>query len=341
VIASLILIATLAQATVPAGNPEAKAKAKVLLGEGTRLYDRGEFAPALEKFTQAYAEYASPKLLYNIAQTKRALGRLAGAMDAFERFLLETPDNSAEMTADAHAAMVELQGKLGRLHIECSMARAEISVDGKMVGLTPLPDLLWAEPGRHQITARHADAIPFVEDAVVAVGSIRKVAIQLQPFDPSTVVLAPGRQKNKGRAGWNGNGRTSRNGATQFDTSAQSATDGSLDNDSGWWLGRTWTWVAAGSTVALVAASTIASVSMKSKFDSLNQSCGSGSAGYAGCSESDIRGVTDRKNLANALWAISGAAAVTTGILFFVEGRRVDVVPMAGAWPGLTARMSY
>jgi hypothetical protein len=331
---SLILIAMLlAQGAPPAANAEAKSRAKVLLGEGTSLYDKGEFAPALERFTQAYADYASPKLLYNIAQTKRALGRLAEAMDAFERFLLEPPTDSPEMTADANAMMAELQAKLGRLHIDCSMARAEISVDGKVVGLSPLPDLLWAEPGQHQLTARHADAIPFVENVEVSIGAIRKVEIQLQRLGPTADVARSKTQNGRARL------------AKHVDAPSLPAMDSALvqtsDASPGWWLGRKWTWVAAGSTVVLAGAATVIGLSMQSKFDSLNQSCGSANTGYPGCSEGDISGVTTRKNAANILWALSGAAAVTTGILFVVEGRRVDFVPVAGASPGLTARLTY
>jgi hypothetical protein len=332
VIASLILITTLAQAAAPSANAEAKTRAKALLGEGTKFYEQGEFAPALEKFTQAYAEYASPKLLYNIAQTKRALGRLAEAMDGFERFLLEPPEDTTEMVGDAHAAMAELQAKLGRLHIECAKPRVEVSVDGKVVGLTPLPDLLWAEPGKHQITARHADTIPVVEDVEVVVGRIRNVVLLVQALDTATVSTAPTSRTAQARLG--------------LERSPGPSSDGDVsksgDGASGWWLGRKWTWVAAGSTVALVAAATVMSVSMQSKFDSLNNSCGSGSGNPDwGCTESDISSVTSRKNTANVLWALSGAAAVTTGILFFVEGRRVDVAPTVAGAPGLTARMSY
>lgn len=331
-IASIILITTLAQAAAPAGNGEAKARAKTLLGEGTRFYDQGEFAPALEKFTQAYAEYASPKLLYNIAQTKRALGRLAEAMDAFEQFLLEPQDDTSEMIGDAHAAMAELQAKLGRLHIECAKPRVEVSLDGKVVGLTPLPDLLWAEPGKHQITARHADTIPVVEDVEVVVGRIRSVVLLVQPLDSTPVATPPVARTGSSRLG--------------LERAQTLGADGELakrgDGPRGWWLGRRWTWIAGGSTVALAAAATVMSLSMQSKFDSLNSSCGSASGeDWPGCSESDIGSVADRRNAANVLWALSGAAAVTTGILFFVEGRRVDVAPtVAGAW-GLNARMSY
>ena len=106
-------------------------------------------------------------------------------------------------------------------------------------------------------------------------------------------------------------------------------------------MGRTWTWVAAASTVLLAAGSVAAGVSMQSKYDNLNASCGSASATQPGCSESDISSVIARKNLANVLWGVTGAAAVTTGILFYFEGRPVSVSPVAGELTGAVARVAF
>jgi hypothetical protein len=89
--------------------------------------------------------------------------------------------------------------------------------------------------------------------------------------------------------------------------------------------------VAAGSTVLLAAGAITAGVLMKSKFDSLRSSCGAGNPDRPGCSQSDIDSVTSRQTMANVFWALAGAAAVTTGVLFFVEGRAVSVAPVAGA----------
>jgi len=97
----------------------------------------------------------------------------------------------------------------------------------------------------------------------------------------------------------------------------------------GWWLGRRWAWVAAGSAVALGAAASFTGLSMRSKFDELNADCGSKSPTRPGCPEADIDSVSKRKNLANVLWALTGAAAVTAGVLFVVEGHSVEVAPSA------------
>lgn len=324
---SLALLAVLAQTASPSATPEEKAAAQSLLSEGTRLFNQGDFAAALEKFSAAYSAYASPKLLYNIAQTNRALGRFAEAMEGFERVLREAPEGMADMTSDVRASMEELRGKLGQLHIQCSMVQAEISLDGKVVGTSPLQGLIWAEAGKHQVTARHAQAIPVVEDVEVAPASVETVVLRLQPFAAVAGLATPSQAQHP---------------VQQPALAAAEASDARAPAARGWWLGRTWTWVAAGTTVALLGSAAIVGASMQSRYDTLNRTCGSASgANYTGCSESDIQGVSDRKTAANVLWVLSGVGAVTTGVLFFVEGRAVTVAPVVASTPGLSARVSY
>ena len=48
-----------------------------------------------------------------------------------------------------------------------------------------------------------------------------------------------------------------------------------------------------------------------------------------------------RQTMANVLWGLTTAAAVTTGVLFFVEGRAVSVAPVAGGATGFVAAVRY
>jgi hypothetical protein len=324
--AAFIALATLAQMAPSQASPEAKAKAQVLLKEGARLYEKGDLAESLEKFNQAYAEYASPKLLYNIGQASRGLGRLAEAMEAFEHFLDQTPDAPADMIADANKSVSELRTKLGRLRLECTMPEADVTVDGRPVGKGPIAVLLWALPGKHQVTARHASASPAVEDVEVMIGSVHNVVLQLRPSAESPVAAAPPLANVKVEAAL---------------PPPEPEAAPPVAMDQGWWLGRKWTWVAGGSAVAFAGAAAIVGSIMQSKFDSLNRSCGSENPSFPGCSDSEISSVKTRATTANVLWGLSGAALLTTGVLFFVEGHSIGVAPMAGQTMGLQARVAY
>jgi hypothetical protein len=319
---SLVLLSLLAQAGAQTTDPESKAKAQVLLKDGAQSYRQGAYADALEKFDQAYAIFPSPKLLINIGQANRELGRTVEAVDAFEKFLL-SDDASPDLISEAKRSVNELAPKIGKLLIDCDVVDAELSVDGKMAGKAPLADVVRVSPGRHQVTATSPTMIPVVQTVEVAPGTVQTVAIRPRGLaDTAPVAQVPSTPSPS--------------------VDLQAARLPSLAPSGGWWLGRKWTWVAAGSTVVFVGAAAIAGSMMQSKYDDLKKSCGTAAgANWTGCNSSQVSSLDTRKNAANVFWGLSAAAAVATGVLFFVEGHGVTVAPMAGDTTGLLANVRY
>jgi len=337
-ISALVLFSLLAQIAPPAADPQAKAQAQRLLTEGSALYEKGDYASALEKFTAAYAAYPSPKLMFNIGQADRDLSRPVEALGAFEKFLAGDTHPSPETTAEANNAVAELREKLGQIRVDCGTPGAEVSLDGKSVGLTPLPKLIWATPGRHQITASHESATPVLEHVDVTAGSVGTVTLQLRPAaipvaaepvpEPAVAPAAPKLDLEA----------SLQPAPANIDLAVSPAPSPARQ---GWWLGRKWTWVAAGSTALLAVGAVAAGVAMQSRFDSLEKSCGSSSGKTSGCSQSEIDSVSWRGTTANVLWGLAAAGAVTTGVLFYVEGRAVTVSPLAGTTTGFVAAVRY
>jgi hypothetical protein len=79
---------------------------------------------------------------------------------------------------------------------------------------------------------------------------------------------------------------------------------------------RKWTWVGLGVTAALAGSATVAGLTMRSRYDSLRDTCGQTPAG---CSDGDIDGVRTRVRVANLLWGLTAATAVATGVSFYLE----------------------
>jgi hypothetical protein len=323
---SLLLLGWLAQSADPAGNAQAKAVAQSLLTEGTALYEKGDYTDALEKFKQAFATYDSPKLLFNIGQANRGLGRPVEALEAFEQFLLGSLDAAPDAIETAKSSVDELQKQLGRLRVECQTENSTISLDGKDVGIAPLTKLLWATKGRHQVTARHWNFAPAVENVDVRAGAVQSVRIVLQASSAPAVASQASHHAPAPSVG-------------QVDLSSNQPE--SAKSSSGWWMGRTWTWVAAGSAALFSVGAATTGLAMRSKYDNLVKACGNHSPDWLGCSDSDISAVAARRNIANVMWALAGAAAVTGGIFFFVEGHPVTVTPVAGETVGLAGNLRY
>ena len=322
-ITSFILLALFAQVLPPAPAPQDKAKAQELLSDGAAMYDKGNYTGALEKFNAAYTAYSSPKIWFDIGQANRDLGRPVEALEAFQKFLDGAPKASPEDRADAQSSVAELQKRLGQLTIACDMAGMQISIDGKPLGPAPIAKPIWAVPGWHQVTAIQKGVAPAVESVEVSAGLNTMVVLK-------TGSLA---------------GLRAPVGATPTLASPPSVelatTLPTPEASQGWWLGHKWTWVAAGATVLLTGTAAIVGLSVNSRFDKLKNSCGSGSTMKSGCSDSDISLLRTRKTTANVLWGLAGAAAVTAGVLFYVEGRPVAVAPVAGETTGMVARVEF
>ena len=227
--------ATTARAAAEPSDAQAKARAQGLLSEGTTAYGRGDYAAALDKFTAAYKIFPSPKLWFNIGQANRDLGRPVEAVEAFDRFLRDAGDAPPETLAEARRSGAELKTKLGQIQVTCAVDGTVITVDGKQVGSTPLGEMLWTTPGRHQVAAQHAGFAPAIEDVAVTAGKIAAVTIEVLPID-----LRP---------------------ANKTADAAIVGTDGAAGGDQGAapkpLYRRTWFWVAVGAVVAAGAGAAI------------------------------------------------------------------------------------
>jgi tetratricopeptide (TPR) repeat protein len=185
-IASIILLALLAQTVAPAPGQDGKAAARDLLVKGQSLYEKGDYAGALAKFNEAYATFPSPKIWFNIGNASMNLGRDIEALGAFENFLRQAADEPADQRGYAEKQVAKLKRGLGQLTIECNLAGAEVSLDGRRVGVIPLPGPVWTTAGPHQVVVTHANAVPATRMLELGAGRPQLVQIDLAPAERAT-----------------------------------------------------------------------------------------------------------------------------------------------------------
>lgn len=85
-------------------------------------------------------------------------------------------------------------------------------------------------------------------------------------------------------------------------------------------------WTLGAATVALGAGAIITGLSANHRFDELNTTCGRTAQG---CGSEGIDDVRTRARRANILWALTGAAAVATGVTVYVNASAAGV---SGLW---------
>ena len=147
----LLLAATLLLAS-PAAALTPKQEARALFRQGNSLVAAGDFKRALRKYIRARTLYPSYKIDLNIAATLYSLGRLAAAARNFERFLQRAGDRAdRRAVATARERLGELRRKLSSITVSCPVAGAQVIVDGRLAGHTPLTGRIYLLPGTRRI----------------------------------------------------------------------------------------------------------------------------------------------------------------------------------------------
>jgi hypothetical protein len=145
---------------------------------GVSFYKDNDFAAAMVEFKHAYELLPNFAVLYNIGRTARELKDYAAALAAFEQYLGDggtkvSPARRKEITA----AIDELRHKVGKIKIAASADGAEISVDDRSVGQSPLPASIVANVGQHKVSASLTGHTP--AQRMVDVASMEEAAVTL------------------------------------------------------------------------------------------------------------------------------------------------------------------
>ncbi len=131
---------------------DAKTKALAAVREGNRLLDAGKAEAALAKFREAHELVGGDKLFYNIGQASTAIpGQEVEAYLAFQTFLDRATTASAETLASARAQKAELSRRIAFLTIDTKPSAAEVMIDRRPRGASPIEHPIPLLPGRHVI----------------------------------------------------------------------------------------------------------------------------------------------------------------------------------------------
>lgn len=169
-------------------NAETSAEAKV--AEARKAFERGDYQQSLGSLREAQTLYPSPKLHFNFGLVFKALGRDVDALAAFTRFLSEAPGASADRRAEAERQVSELRGRVAWLDVASDADGAEVFVDGRSYGKTPLSTAVVVAPGPHQIVVqKDGQANPYTDRIEARPGA--EIRIQARIFVPPIAVQAP------------------------------------------------------------------------------------------------------------------------------------------------------
>jgi tetratricopeptide (TPR) repeat protein len=190
-VAALLVLVSAAPARAD-DDVQDKAQARLLLGQGNALFERGDLKGALADFRAAYAIYPSPKLLVNAAAAERELGDLVGAANDLRHFLDDAPDDDPVLVEKARNDLRTIERRVGRLVLSAWPVRTVLEVDGK-----PARDSAYVRPGEHHARARSPSGDLREWDVNVGAGETLEL-----PAPSGTALIARPVEAAPPRRGW-------------------------------------------------------------------------------------------------------------------------------------------
>lgn len=164
----------------PTRGKEDLARARALDREGAKAYGEGRYNDAIRYFEEAYRLGGPAFELWNVAKCYLRLDQPEQAAEMLERYL-STPNLPKEDREEATQQLEALKKRPSTLTVSSTPSGAQVSVDGKNVGRTPLS--ISVAPGAHAVTVTPATGAPITRQIEARFGRALTVDTSLTPGD--------------------------------------------------------------------------------------------------------------------------------------------------------------
>jgi tetratricopeptide (TPR) repeat protein len=202
----LVLVTASVFSSTADAKPNRKQEASQRFQKGVELYSAGDVRAALIEFRRAYKLMPTYKLLYNMGQ---AAAELKDYVEAYEYYAQYLDDGRGkldkERRQEVDATLDQLEGYLATIEIDVSVDDAEVTIDGVVVGISPIDEPILVSAGRRKIVVTRRGHSPWErkldlagrDDEVVEVDLISLTADRPPDRDP---IVETRYRRNTGRS---------------------------------------------------------------------------------------------------------------------------------------------
>ena len=183
----LVPLSALADPPLTVSRAE-KDRARTLFDRANKMYKRGQYEEALKLYRDAGAIYPSYKIELNIGETLESLGRNTEAATTYHQFLRKFKDAPVSARREAWLRMDGMRRWLGRVKLHCDEEGAQVSLDDKAVGVTPLESSIYFQPGTHTIKVEKEGFQPVTRKLRIRRGGALHLRVKLK--DEATAAQA-------------------------------------------------------------------------------------------------------------------------------------------------------
>jgi tetratricopeptide (TPR) repeat protein len=264
--------------------------ARDALAQARQASDAGRLPEAIEAYKRAYELSGDLSLLFQLGEVNRRLGQDVAAIRFYRSYLARDPRGKYREAAERAARTLELQPSK-------PAQAAAVAPPAPPVARAPVaPAPVRVAPAPAPVAPAPVRIAPAPVPVVATPAPVTPApAIAPEPATPPAVDL-------------------------RADVTATPEPRPRTP------LPTSLSWAGLGATIALGAGAIVTGVQANRRYDQLKASCGRTAEG---CSAADIDQVKASALTANLLWAATGAGALATGVIVFVNAREAG---FAGAW---------
>lgn len=157
-------------------------EAKAGYAAGRILFDDQDYAGALVKFQRAFEQSGEIRLLWNMAVCEKSLRHYARVQTLVERYWREGSARMSEVhRRDVQSVLDTVRMLISTVRIQVNEPGAQISVDGDLIGVSPLGEPVRVDLGRRRIQISKPEFEPRIIEQEFAGGSDTTFAVALVP----------------------------------------------------------------------------------------------------------------------------------------------------------------
>jgi hypothetical protein len=171
------------------------AKQREIFQQANKLYDEGKYPQAEQLYLQAWKLKQSYDVAGNLGNLEADMNKPRAAAEYLAYAIREFPAGGRPALRDAlvkrHSEVVRL---VGTLRFTVSKPGAEVFLDGQSIGLSPIANETYVDPGTHSVEARLEGYLPVQVTINAQKGKTEQVDLTFLPPKGAnkTVIIAGG-----------------------------------------------------------------------------------------------------------------------------------------------------
>jgi hypothetical protein len=190
-LAALIAVGTTMAAAPAQAQPANPDRAAELFRQGNEAYKKKKWDDAYKLFKEAFEAKQSYDVAGNLGDVELMLGKQRDAAEHLAWSLRHWPAGQSEARARTEQRLTEAKKSVAQLTIKVTSDGAEISVNGNVVGTSPLEGAVFVEAGAINVEVKSGDK-SMKKTVALDKGEEREVVVEIAPGSDASAGAAGG-----------------------------------------------------------------------------------------------------------------------------------------------------